>query len=244
MTSQEPAPGTGFRGDVSGLSLSDIIQLNGANAFSGCITARQGDREGRIFFREGRVIHAEQGGKMGEDAFIDIMEWRSGHFRLEPNIATTSNTIKKNTQFLLMDAHRVIDERRAHGGGAPGTPASPPAPSARPPPAPAPQGITARLRTVPGVRCAALVGKDAVCVEDRSFEAETLGGEAVFLATVGNRVGAALAAGELRAIAADRSPEHLLVFVTRTRYLAVRVDPQRELGAAEADVIKLLGAVP
>ncbi len=93
MTPTEPkTESEGFHGDVTGLSLSDVIQLNGQNGFSGCITVQHGSRTGRIFFREGKIIHAEQAGKSGEEAFYDIMEWRSGHFSLERNVSTTSHT--------------------------------------------------------------------------------------------------------------------------------------------------------
>lgn len=235
MTPLESAPeATGFHGDVSGLSLTDIIQLNATNAFSGCITAQQGDRVGRIFFREGRVIHAEQGAMVGEEAFCDLMEWRSGRFRLEPNIATTRQTIKKTTQFLLMEAHQIIDERRARRSSAPAAP--PPAAAARA----APATLGAQLAAVPGVRYAVVAGKDGAC-DDPSFRGQALAGEAAYLAAAGSRLGAALGAGEPQSIVAHRDPEHLFVFASRGRHLAVLVDGGREVGAVEAELAKVLG---
>jgi len=227
----------GFHGDVTGLSLSDVIQLNANNAFSGCITVHQGDRLGRIFFRDGKIVHAEQGGKLGEEAFYEIMEWRTGHFSLEPNISTTSHSIQRSTQFVLMEAHRLMDERRAGRAAAP--PAAAPEVSAKRP-APA-TGMAARLKPVAGVRHAVLVGKNGACADGTSAEGEALAGKAAYLAVMGNQIGARLGAGEVRSAAARSAADQLLVLVAKNHYLGVELDPGRELGAAEAEIVKLLG---
>ena len=251
MTSREPAvEPEGFHGDVTGLSLSDVIQLNGANAFSGCITVRHGSALGRIFFREGRIIHAEQGGKTGEEAFYDVMEWSSGHFSLEQNVSTTSHTIQRSTQFILMEALRTIDERRAGRPAATPSPAPSPA-AAAPAPTPAPAAAPARssvalleaVKVTPGVTYAALVAKDGTCVEDAAFAGTALAGKAAWFAMLGDQVGALLGSGDLRSFALRGTKEHLLLFAGRGgRYLAVLVEAAAELGAVDAHVQKLLGA--
>src|SRR6185369_8234272 len=86
---------SGFHGEVAGLCLPDVLQLNGHNRFSGCITVSDGARTGRVFFRDGAIVHAEQGRRSGEEAFHDMMEWSSGTFTLERNVSTTVRTIDK-----------------------------------------------------------------------------------------------------------------------------------------------------
>jgi predicted regulator of Ras-like GTPase activity (Roadblock/LC7/MglB family) len=236
MPRHDTAPDApGFHGDVTGLSLSDVIQLNGNNGFSGCITVQNEARVGRIFFRDGKIVHAEQGGLVGEAAFYELMEWSSGHFSLEPNISTTSHTIQKSTQFVLMEAHRLMDEKRAGRAASP-----PPAPAApaKPPPMP---GLTSRLRTLPGVRAAVLVGKDGRCAENPTAENDALAGRVAYLAMAGDRIGASLGTGEVRTIAARRSTEHLLVLVSRSQYLGLLIDGARDLPTVESEVVKVLG---
>jgi len=225
----------GFSGDVTGLGLSDVIQLNGHNGFSGCITVQHGSRTGRIFFREGKIIHAELGGKLGEEAFYDIMEMRSGHFSLERNVSTTSYTIQKSTQFILMEAHRLMDERRA------GRATPPPVPST----APAKPGAAAlldRVKGAAGVAYAVLVAKDGTCVEDATFAGATLAGRAAYLAMMGSQLGVSLGAGDARSLAVHGKAQHLLVLASKSHYLGVLADGAAELGAVEADVLKLLGS--
>jgi len=227
---------SGFHGDVSGLSLADVIQLNGNAGFSGCITVQQSGDVGRIFFREGKIVHAERGGKVGEVAFYEIMGWSSGYFSLEPNIATTSHSIQKSTQFILMEALRLIDERRA-GRGEP-SPAVVEAAPARP----GAKSATARLREMPGVRAAVTLNKDGAYVDDGVAGGQALAGQAAYLAMIANRLGASLGAGEVRAVAVRRTSEHCLVLAAKSHYLGVAIHGVLELGGAEADIYKLLSA--
>jgi predicted regulator of Ras-like GTPase activity (Roadblock/LC7/MglB family) len=224
----------GFEGAVAGLSLSDVIQLNGNNRFSGCITVQYGSSVGRIFFREGKMIHAEQGGRSGEDAFCEIMEWRSGRFTLDPNVTTTSQTIQKSTPFMLLEAHRLIDERRA------GRDAPRPAPR---PPAPAAAGsLVERLRAVPGVAYAVVAGKEGACVDDPSPDGEALAAKIAYLALFGNQLGGIFRAGMLWSAVIERAgaERHVLLLASKTQLLGVQVDAASDVHATEADVKKIV----
>lgn len=227
----------GFQGAVAGLSLADVIQLNGNNGFSGCITVQYGAQLGRVFFREGKIIHAEQGGKIGEDAFYDILAWRAGHFSLEPNVSTTSFTIKKSSQFVLMEAYRLMDERRARSQEKDG----PQAPESLASGASKP--IAERLRSMPGVAYAVLMGGNGSCVDDASPDAAALAGRAAYLAMIGNQIGAILGAGQLVSAAVHTTDASRRVFVVarQDHYLGALVESDAELVSVEAGVRRLLG---
>jgi len=88
----------GFVGAVSGMSLADIIQVKGGNCYSGCLTVEHKNNSGAIFFRDGEIVHAEQGGLQGEEAFYHILMWEGGRFQSKPKVATTSrNHRRRNT---------------------------------------------------------------------------------------------------------------------------------------------------
>ena len=234
-TRQLTGEAEGFHGSVAGLSLPDVIQLNGQNRFSGCITVQYGDSVGRIFFREGNVIHSEQGGRSGEEAFYDIMDWRTGSFSLEPNVSTTSHTIHMNSQHLLIEAHRVLDERRAGRASSPAAPHDSPQPR----PANAVGGVLDRLKAIPGVTYAVLLTKDGLCVEDASGEAENLAGKAAYLALIASRLGDSLRAGALRAAVIHGATEHCLLLAARDHYLSLLLDGAADIASVEASVRKL-----
>jgi len=260
--SKSTASGQGFHGSFDGLSLTDMIQLQGINHFSGCITISSGEAFGLVFFRDGRIIHAEQGAKSGEQAFRDMIAWTSGSFSTEPNITTTRCTIEKDLQHLIISAHQELDERRAGRASAlaaegptaavPLPPPPPRAGSSAPPAgagaqAVARQGIAAvveRVRSVPGVAYAVLSGKDGACVDCASHRAETLAGRGAFLAMLGEGLGKLLGSGPLRSAALQRRGERLLLLVSKSHLLNVLVEGGTEVGAVEDEVRKLLAQAP
>ena len=228
----------GFEGEVAGLSLPDVIQLNGSNRFSGCIAVQDGTSTGLIFFRDGEVVHAEQGGRSGEEAFYDIMEWHAGRFTLQPNVASTSRTIQKSVQHLLIEAHRVLDERHAGRG-----PARAPAPPASDTKASGLRAALQRVNAVDGVAYAALVTHDGKCIEDRTFQGETLAGQVAYLAMLANQLGTAFRAGPVQSAVIQASAAHLLVMAAKSNhYLGVQVRGDAEVGAVEAEVRRQLAA--
>jgi len=224
----------GFEGEITGLGLSDIIQLNVQNRFSGCIEVHHEGRRGLIFLRNGDIIHAEQGALIGEAAFCEIVSWPGGRFSMQENVATTRSTIQKSCQFLILDAHRLMDERRA-------VPRTDPLPS----PASAPKPTSAealmnRLRAIPGVAYAVLQGKDGARVGDDSYEAEVLAGQALYAAMMGRQLGEGLQAGELHTAVVQGSTRHLLLFLSKNNLLAVLVEAESQVGAVEAEVRRAL----
>lgn len=228
------SPGDGFEGEISGLGLSDIIQLSVQNRFSGCIDVGFDDRSGLIFMKDGEIVHAEQGSVAGEEAFYEILSWPGGRFAARENVATTQTTIKKRCQFLILEAHRLMDERRAAGQALPERRS---APAAKPPSAAELLGV---LRAVPGVVYAVILGKDGTRVGDDSFEGEMLAGQAMYVAMVGRRLGDGMQGGDLHMAAVHGSNRHVLLYMAKQHVIAVLVDAAVQVGTADAAIRKAL----
>jgi predicted regulator of Ras-like GTPase activity (Roadblock/LC7/MglB family) len=219
-------------GEIVGLGLTDVIQINLHNRFSGCIAIECPAGNGLLFFRDGEIIHAEQGSRVGEEAFYDILEWPPGKFRLQPNVTTTRTTIQKGSQHLLLDASRALDERRAGRKGA-GPAASSPAPTRS-------SEVIDRLRRISGVAYAALHGKDGSQVGDDSYQSEVLAGQAVFLSMLGNQLGNVFQAGNILSAVVHGTTNHLVLFSTKSHLLSVLVQGGTQAGAVEAEVRRVL----
>jgi Domain of unknown function (DUF4388) len=219
---------SGFEGGVAGLGLSDLIQLNAANQFSGCFTVRYEGKVGLIFFRDGQIVHVEQGGRTGEDAFVEILEWPSGTFDVEPNVVPTRRTIQKTCEHLLLDAHRVIDERRAVSKG--DAPAAPEPARA----SPAKSSTVDAVRAVPDVTCAVVLTREGQRLGQGGHEEEALAGQAGYLALAGAELGAIFQAGELKAGTVHATEHHLLLYATRTHYLGVSTAPASDPDAVDS----------
>ena len=234
MPSLNEAPPGETTGEIVGLALPDVLQIHQQNRFSGCIAVESSVGTGLLFLRDGEIIHAEQGKRTGEEAFYDVLAWPPGRYRLQPNVTTTRNTIQKTSQHLLLDAARVLDERRAGR-----SPTPPPIPAAARTPLRSTE-VLEKLRRIPGVAYAALHGKDGSSVGDDSYEAEALGGQALFLSMIGGQLGALFQSGAITSAVVHGTTRHLLLFSTKTHFLSVLVNGDAQVGPVEADVRRVL----
>jgi predicted regulator of Ras-like GTPase activity (Roadblock/LC7/MglB family) len=220
----------GFEGGLAGLGLSDLLQLNAQNRFSGCFRIEYEGALGVIFFRDGEIVHAERGELVGEEAFREILAWPRGRFGVEPNVVAARRTIQKSCEHLLLDALRVVDELRS--GLAPPAPAQAAAPTST-------GGAAAAVeaaRHVPGVAEAVLVTRDGKRASEGGYEAEVVAGQAAYVAMMAAELGALFQAGELRSAAIQGERRHLLLLAGKAQSLAVFVRADHELGSVEAGI--------
>ncbi|MEY4386819.1 MAG: hypothetical protein RLY20_2102 [Verrucomicrobiota bacterium] len=117
----------GFRGMMRRVGLQEVLQLECLGAKSSVLEVFTGKSRGRIFIKDGAIIHAEQGSLLGEVALYSLLALRGGEFNLRPFAAPAQRTIQGQWEFLLMEAARLSDE-----GGLPA--AEPAAPDPEPKP--------------------------------------------------------------------------------------------------------------
>lgn len=143
------------------------------NRFAGLVKVTQQGREGHLHFVDGEIVHAEAEGQSGELAVGEILCWPEGAFEAFPNTTTLKRTIQKRISHLLLDAHRVLDERQRHA----------PPPAAAPPPGePAKPSVLDKVRAIPGVSHVVRFGPNGRPVGDTSAEAEQLAARGLYLA--------------------------------------------------------------
>jgi predicted regulator of Ras-like GTPase activity (Roadblock/LC7/MglB family) len=234
----------GFDGAVSGLNLPDVIQLNVQNGYSGRLTVQYGSELGNLFFRDGLIVHAECGSHEGEEAFQDILDWPTGRFDLVPSALPERITIQKQWQHLLLDTHRVLDERRQQREVESRSRPLPPDPAAKSPagnPGTTPSAVLDRIRRVQGVVHPVLQGKDGAWIGERSYEAEMVAAQGLFLAMIGQALGTVFSAGPVVSASVQGSAQHLLLFAAKQHYLTVLIQGDSQLGAVESEIRRTLG---
>jgi DNA-binding NarL/FixJ family response regulator len=99
----------GFRG-VQSKSLMDIIQLECLSQGSSVLRIVHHALEGKIWVMAGDVIDAMTGSFVGEDAFKEIMSWKTGTFEILPAELNRPRSIHSSYQGLLLDSAQAIDE--------------------------------------------------------------------------------------------------------------------------------------
>jgi hypothetical protein len=101
----------GFRG-MQSKSLVDLIQLECLSQSSAVLQISRGSVSGRIWVQEGQIIDAAAGGFTGEEAFKEILSWKSGNFELKPAEPGHPRSIHHSAQGLLLDSAQALDEER------------------------------------------------------------------------------------------------------------------------------------
>jgi DNA-binding response OmpR family regulator len=114
VTGSEPSSAAGVQAVLESLSLLDIVQLKCLSRCSSALEFTRPDGDtGRIFFKNGTIVHAEVSGKEGEAAFGTILSWHQGRVReLRTPGMSPPETIQKCWQMLLLEASQAIDEGR------------------------------------------------------------------------------------------------------------------------------------
>lgn len=98
-------------GHTSHLAMADLLQLLSLNGKTGVLRLER-DRQGRIYFRNGKIIDARLDRARGLKALYRLLAWQEAHFELEPleEEAKIEETIEEGTQSVLMEGFTQIDE--------------------------------------------------------------------------------------------------------------------------------------
>ena len=62
------------------MSLADIIQILGVNKRTATLVLKHDGQKGKLFFKDGVVLHAFAGGMQGETAVLKFLEWVGAEF--------------------------------------------------------------------------------------------------------------------------------------------------------------------
>lgn len=100
----------GFAGALAIDGLPDLIQLCSLSSATSALHIRHGQRAGAIWFERGLVVHAEQGGAEGLQAFFDILSWKDGEFSVERGAVARKRSIQQRATELLIETLRRQDE--------------------------------------------------------------------------------------------------------------------------------------
>ena len=102
-------------GVLQGDLLSDVLQLISSNELTGVFEIDGDGGKFNLFIEGGHIQHAEGGaGLSGESAFFAAFSCTTGRFRFHDKVEVkVEKTIDGNTQYLILEALRQIDESQA-----------------------------------------------------------------------------------------------------------------------------------
>jgi len=106
----------GFRG-VQSKSLVDLIQLECLSRSSSLLNITRGGLIGKIWIQNGEIVDAATAIITGEEAFKEILSWKSGNFEILPADPSRVRTIHLSYQGLLLDSAQALDEAKGPAAG-------------------------------------------------------------------------------------------------------------------------------
>src|ERR1700723_2149814 len=109
-----------LRGSLAQMNVIDLVQSLEMGRKSCLLTMTNADDKCEIYFTQGQAKHAAYGSTMGDEAVFKVLRWTDGNFQIDFTKNTDKETTTLNTQGLLMEGLRLLDEaqRDAAEGGA------------------------------------------------------------------------------------------------------------------------------
>lgn len=99
-----------------GIDLVDIIQFNGLAMATSALKISKGDEEGMIYFREGKVVHAQFGEYTNEEAFFKIIETKGADLQNIDGVEPPEISMEQTVESLMLEA-AVLKDEEEHASG-------------------------------------------------------------------------------------------------------------------------------
>jgi len=115
MAKTAPSDGV-LRGSLLQMNVIDLVQSLEMGRKSCALTLTNKDQKCELYFSEGQVMHAEYGSLKGDQAVFKVLRWNEGNFQINFDGKTKQQTTTLNTQGLLMEGLRQLDEAQRDGG--------------------------------------------------------------------------------------------------------------------------------
>jgi CheY-like chemotaxis protein len=105
------APSDGIlRGSLLQMNVIDLVQSLEMGRKSCLLTMTNADEKCEMYFNQGQVVHAVYGSITGDEAVFKVLRWTAGNFQIDFDGKTTQQTTTLNTQGMLMEGLRLLDE--------------------------------------------------------------------------------------------------------------------------------------
>ncbi|MBI5642895.1 MAG: DUF4388 domain-containing protein [Deltaproteobacteria bacterium] len=106
----------GVKGRLKDMGLVDIIQIFNAERKTAAIHLGSEMGYGRVYIKDGNIVHAAYREFTGTEAFYMLLSWKDGEFEVEPDTASPERTITGSPEGLILEGLRRLDESRGKEG--------------------------------------------------------------------------------------------------------------------------------
>ncbi len=117
MSKSTSSDGT-VRGNLAQMNVIDLVQSLEMGRKSCLLTLTQDSDKCEMYFKDGQVKHAAYGSLKGDPAVFKVLRWTGGNFQINFDGKTKEESTTLNTQGLLMEGLRLLDEAKRDSGQA------------------------------------------------------------------------------------------------------------------------------
>jgi DNA-binding response OmpR family regulator len=104
-----------LRGNLLQMNVIDLVQSLEMGRKSCSLTFTKKGEKCEMYFAEGQVTHAVYGDLVGDPAVFKVLRWTDGNFEMNFEGKSSQRTTELNTQGLLMEGLRLLDESNNAG---------------------------------------------------------------------------------------------------------------------------------
>ena len=115
MAKTAPSDGV-VRGSLAQMNMIDLMQSLEMGRKSCLLVLTNSGERCEVYFSEGQVVHAVYGSLTGDKAVFKVLLWTGGNFQIDFEATTKKQTTTLNTQGLLMEGLRLLDESKRDEG--------------------------------------------------------------------------------------------------------------------------------
>lgn len=101
-----------LRGSLTQMNVIDLVQSLEMGRKSCLLTLTHEQDRCEMYFVDGQVVHATYGSLSGDEAVFKVLRWTGGNFQVNFEGKTEQRSTSLNTQGLLMEGLRLLDESR------------------------------------------------------------------------------------------------------------------------------------
>jgi response regulator RpfG family c-di-GMP phosphodiesterase len=99
-----------LRGSLTQMNVIDLVQSLEMGRKSCLLTLNNEKDRCEMYFVDGQVVHATYGSLSGDEAVFKVLRWTGGNFQVNFEGKTEQRSTSLNTQGLLMEGLRLLDE--------------------------------------------------------------------------------------------------------------------------------------
>ncbi len=100
-----------LQGNIVDFPVVDVLQMLFHAKKSGMLAIETGEKMGKIAFKDGNIVFAEQDQIIGEEAVKEMTGWKQGTFTLNPTMDYSAPNIQTSTMHLILTCCQILDEK-------------------------------------------------------------------------------------------------------------------------------------